>query len=101
MIPFVESLLNRILDAASERRRQARKISVRPLRRDSDADPRFIEIDNSEGEVPIYDCVVEELRMSASEFHRVGWCREVQRGKRCLSNSRTPPALEDHARHHS
>ena len=68
MIPFVESLLNRILDAASERRRQARKISVRPLRRDSDADPRFIEIDNSEGEVPIYDCVVEELRMSASEF---------------------------------
>lgn len=82
MIPFVESLLNRVLDAASERRKAARKVTVRALPRRSDEAPRIIEIDNSHGEEPVYDCVVEELRASATEYERVGWCREVQAGQR-------------------
>jgi hypothetical protein len=77
MIPFVESLLNRILDARSEQRKAANKVSVRSLPRASDAAPREIEIDNSEGELPIYDCLLEQRRETDDSFTRVGWKGEV------------------------
>lgn len=77
MLPFVESLLTRILDAMSERRKAASKVSVRSLSRASDAAPREIAIDNSEGEVPIYDCLVEQRRETDTSFTRVGWKGEV------------------------
>jgi hypothetical protein len=77
MIPFVDTLLTRILDALSERRKAANKVSVRSVPRPSDAAPRQIEIDNSEGEVPIYDCLVEQRRDAGDPFMRVGWKGEV------------------------
>lgn len=77
MIPFVNSVMTYFLAAFSEKRKAAARVSVRSLPRSSDSAPRRIEIDNSQGELPIHDCVIEQLRETEGRFVRVGWKREI------------------------
>jgi hypothetical protein len=73
----LDPVLTWVLTNMSERHKQANKVSVRCLPRNSNSEPRYIEIDNSEGELPIHNCVVYLRPHGASDFKRVGWEREV------------------------
>ena len=72
-----DPVIAKIMDSISEQYRQANRVVVRPLPRRSDADARVIQIDNSQGEHPIDQCIVFQYFPNAKEFRRVGWEREV------------------------